>query len=71
MENLIDEELGELEKLLTEFPHLFDTFPNGVVDPCPKYHDSDVLYYFASWYLGACTGKTLHTETCMLESAQQ
>jgi hypothetical protein len=66
MENLIDEELGELEKLLVKFPHLSETFPNGIVDPCPKY--CDVLEDFSSWYFGA--RKTRHTETSILQTAQ-
>ena len=66
MEHLIDPELAELEELLIKFPHLSAAFPDGIIDPCPKY--CDVIEDTASWYFKA--RKSRHSETSILQTGQ-
>ena len=67
MEHLIDPELEELEKILIEYPNLSKAFPNGIIDPCPKY--CDVFDQTTTWFFGA--RKSWHTETSIIETSQR
>eukprot|EP00961_Rhodomonas_salina_P177784 2397496-Rhodomonas_salina.1 len=64
-ENLIEPEIAEIKKLVAEKLQVAALFPNGVVDPCPKY--CKTLEYFVSWYFKA--RKTRKTKSSILEIA--
>ena len=66
MENLIEPEIKEIREIIQNDPAVAEQFPDGVVDPCPKY--CAILEEFVAWYFKA--RKSRHSETSIWEVAE-
>ncbi len=65
LDNLLEQELAEIARLMEFDESVLNQFPSGLADPCPKF--CQVLEDFMSWYFKVRAQK--HTEPSILNIA--